>query len=114
MPLSPAYAFTPDTRRAGARALLRHSDGDTLVVEQPIRLVSCDTPEKAGYAGKAEVAQVKLDVCRERLHSGFYDELPVALREYLLAKLVPGAAQRHLTAGSDASAAFHAILERRL
>ena len=60
-------SFKRNTRPAAARVLLRHSDGDTPLVEQPIRMVSCDTPEKAGYAGGPIVAQQKLDVARQRL-----------------------------------------------
>ena len=35
-------------------------------------MVSCDTPEKAIYAGKPEVSQPKLDKCKERLEGSFY------------------------------------------
>jgi endonuclease YncB( thermonuclease family) len=94
--------------------LVRASDGDTLTVEQPIRLVSCDTPEKAHYAGAPVTAQPKLDLCRQRLESGFYDALPGALRDYLIGKLGPDAAQRHIAAAIDASAHFDALVARRL
>jgi endonuclease YncB( thermonuclease family) len=114
MPLAPGYAYSPTTRAANPRALVRSSDGDTLVVQQPLRLVSCDTPEKSQYAGGPAVSQPKLDRCRQRLVGGFYDALPAALRAYLVEKVTPDAAQRHVTAGMEASAAFDTLLEQRL
>jgi endonuclease YncB( thermonuclease family) len=114
MPLSPNYAFNPVTKKSAAHRLLRASDGDTLVVEQPIRMVSCDTPEKAQYAGSPVVAQPKLDRCRERLENGFYDALPAELRNYLIGKLAADAAARHIAAAVDASAHFDAIVATRL
>lgn len=101
-------------RSAQPRSLSRVSDGDTPVVEQPIRMVSCDTPEKAGYAGKPEISQPKLDNCRDRLEQGYYDDLPNPLRRYLIKKLTPDAAQRHIEAGNEATRVFETILEQRL
>jgi len=114
MPLASDYTFNPTTRRSAGHRLIKSSDGDTLVVEQPIRLVSCDTPEKAQYAGRPETAQPKLDLCRQRLEGDFYDELPAELRTYLIGKLTGDAAERHILAAVDASAHFDAILDRRL
>jgi endonuclease YncB( thermonuclease family) len=118
---TPTVSFsTPKTirfekRGAEPRRLVRSSDGDTPVIEQPIRMVSCDTPEKAGYAGAAPVSQPKLDTCRDRLQSGFYDALSLPLREYLLEKLaVADAAERHIAAAIQASLVFDGILEERL
>lgn len=108
------FAFQRETRRAAPRTLLRHSDGDTPVIEQPIRMVSCDTPEKSGYAGRPDTAQRKLDDCRARLEGDFYAALPAGLRRYLVAKLDAGSAERHVSAGERASAAFDQLLERRL
>lgn len=113
-PISFDFKFKRETRMAAPRKLLRHSDGDTPVIEQPIRMVSCDTPEKSGYAGRPETAQRKLDECRVRLASGFYDKLPAGLRKHLTARLDATAAARHIAAGEAASAAFDALLERRL
>lgn len=113
-PLDLRFDFTRTTRPAAPRLLLRQSDGDTPLIEQPIRMVSCDTPEKAGYAGAPLVAQSKLDVARQRLEGGFYDELPSALRKYLIAKLDAKAALRHLDAGQRASEEFDRLLTRRL
>jgi endonuclease YncB( thermonuclease family) len=114
VPLSPNYAFNPTTKKSAGHRLLRASDGDTLIVEQPIRMVSCDTPEKAHYAGSAPTAQPKLDLCRQRLQGGFYNALPAALRDYLIGKLGPDAAERHINAAIDASAHFDALVARRL
>lgn len=114
MPLSPNYNFSSATKKSAGHRLLRASDGDTLMVEQPIRLVSCDTPEKAHYAGAPATAQRKLNRCRQRLQDGFYNALPAALRNYLIGKLGPTAAQKHISAGVDASAFFDALVSRRL
>lgn len=109
------FDFPRLTRRAAPRKLLRHSDGDTPVIEQPIRMVSCDTPEKADYAGRAEIAQPKLDLCRDRLRDGYYAALPPGLRRHLLYRLdADAAASRHIAAGERASAVFEALLADRL
>jgi endonuclease YncB( thermonuclease family) len=114
MPLSADYAFNPTTKKSAAHRLLRSSDGDTLLIEQPIRMVSCDTPEKAQYAGGPPISQPKLDRCRQRLQNGFYDDLPAELRNYLIAKLGADAAQRHIDAAIDASAHFEGLIASRL
>jgi endonuclease YncB( thermonuclease family) len=110
-----AFDFPRVIGPAAPRRLLRASDGDTPVVEQPIRMVCADTPEKAGYAGRPATAQVVLDRCRSRLTDGTYaDLIPAGLREYLTARLTGDAAERHIAAGVRASAHFEAMLERRL
>ncbi|MGA0609464.1 hypothetical protein [Caldimonas sp. KR1-144] len=119
MPAEPidivSFDFVRATRTPAARKLLRHSEGDAPVIEQPIRMVSCDTPEKSGYAGRPELAQRKLDECRARLKGDFYKALlPKGLRNHLIDKLDDGAAARHIAAGERASAEFDALLERRL
>jgi endonuclease YncB( thermonuclease family) len=114
MPVTVQWNFRPDTRPAQPRRFIRISDGDTPAIEQPIRAVSCDTPEKAGYAGKPPLAQQKLDLCRERLGNGFYDALPVQLRDYLVDKLGDDAAERHIGAAMAASSAFDQLLAQRL
>ncbi len=108
------FNYKQIVRSAQPRSLSRVSDGDTPVIEQPIRMVSCDTPEKAGYSGKPETSQPKLDKCRDRLEEGFYDDLPNPLRRYLIRKLTPDAAQRHIEAGNEATTVFDTILEQRL
>jgi endonuclease YncB( thermonuclease family) len=112
MPLS--FAFPRITRRATRHALIGETDGDTLVIDQPVRMVSIDTCEKAGYAGGPAVAQAKLDRCRQRLQDGTLDALPQGLRDHLAERLAPTAAQRHIDAGIRATAEFEALRARRL
>lgn len=114
MPPTVSFNYDRSIRPATQKKLFRIADGDTPVVEQPVRLVSCDTPEKAGYAGRPETAQPKLDQCRERLTNGFYDALPIELRDYIVARLSSDAADRHVNAGNQATAVFDALLEARL
>jgi endonuclease YncB( thermonuclease family) len=114
MAITVNFNFPRVIRSAAQRRLVRSSDGDTTVIEQPIRMVSCDTPEKSGYAGKPETSQPKLDKCRQRLQDGFYNKLPQELRDYLFAKLTNTAAQLHIEAGEHASAAFGQLLATRL
>ncbi|RAY13784.1 hypothetical protein DPM19_19215 [Actinomadura craniellae] len=108
------FHFPRVSRPASPRRLARTSDGDTPVIEQPIRMVSVDTPEKAAYAGAPPTAQHTLDRCRARLADGTYAMLPEDLREYLISRLTPDAAERHITAATLASAEFEALQDRRL
>jgi endonuclease YncB( thermonuclease family) len=108
------FNFPRVIRSAEPRGLVSSTDGDTTVIAQPIRMVSCDTPEKSKYAGKPQVSQPKLDRCRQRLQGGFYNALPQPLRDYLVAKITITAAERHIEAGERASAAFDQLLETRL
>ena len=57
--------------------------GDTLSIVQPIRMLSCDTPEKEGFAGRAETVQPHLDRCAEGLRGDFYAAIPGPMREHL-------------------------------
>ncbi|MEL7079047.1 MAG: thermonuclease family protein [Cyanobacteria bacterium J06648_1] len=109
-----SFQFSRTTRPAKERKFLRVSDGDTPVVEQSIRMVSCDTPEKSNYAGKPDKAQPKLDLCRDRLENGFYDDIPKPLRDYFIDKLTPDAAQRHIDAANDATDILKSLVEERL
>jgi endonuclease YncB( thermonuclease family) len=109
-----AFDFPRTTRPAQPRQLARTSDGDTPVIDQPVRMVSVDTPEKQHYAGLPPTAQAKLDRCQQRLQDGTYAALPDGLREYLVGRLTPDAAERHIAAGLGASAAFEALQDQRL
>jgi endonuclease YncB( thermonuclease family) len=109
-----AFDFPRTIRPAQPRQLARTSDGDTPVIDQPVRMVSVDTPEKQHYAGLPPTAQVKLDRCRQRLQDGTYAALPGGLREYLVGRLTPDAAERHVGAGLGASASFEALQDQRL
>ncbi len=108
------FSFRRNVRSVRPKRLIRTSNGDTPVIEHPIRMVSCDTPEKAQYAGRPEISQPKLSVCRERLNNGFYADIPEELRSYLSARLTDDAAERHIQAGERASHEFDAVLARRL
>lgn len=77
-------------------------------------MVSVDTPEKAGFAGKPSTAQAKLDACRQRLQDGVFPELPDELRVHLLDRLGPDAAERHISAALRASQYFDVVLAERL
>src|SRR5512145_3213312 len=108
------FDFERNIRAATSKKLIRTSDGDTPLIEQPIRMVSCDTPEKAPYAGKPEVSQPKLDKCKERLEGSFFNTIPQELRDYLIRKLTNNAAEKHTRAGNDATTVFGDLLEERL
>jgi hypothetical protein len=109
-----AFDVQRTQRRAQPRTLSRVPDGDTPVIDQPVRMVSVDTPEKAEYAGLPPTARAKLDRCRQRLQDGTYQALPENLRAYLIEQLTQDAAERHISAGIRASQEFQALLDRRL
>jgi hypothetical protein len=90
------------------------ADGDSISIVQPIRMLSCDTPEKEGFAGRAETVQPHLDRCAERLRGDFYAAIPGPMREHVLERLEGEAAVRHLRAGHGASGRFEILLAERL
>jgi endonuclease YncB( thermonuclease family) len=108
------FSYTRNIRPAYGSRFMRVSDGDTPAVEQPIRMVSCDTPEKSGYAGKPETAQRTLNTCRTRLEGSFYRQLPRALRDHLLEHLDDDAAERHIEAGNIATGILDGLMDVRL
>lgn len=108
------FNLVSNSRPASPRRLTRAVDGDTPNVEQPLRMVSCDTPEKAHYAGKPEVSQPKLDTCRQRLQGGFYNAVPEAVRTYLVRKLTADASAKHIAAALEASTVFDQLIAARL
>lgn len=109
-----SFEFERELRPAAPQRLYSVSDGDTPKILQSIRMVSIDTPEKAGYAGRPELAQPKLDKARQRLQDGFYPAIPDGLRDYLVDRLDAGAATRHIAAGEQASREFDLLLKDRL
>ncbi|MEJ3652849.1 thermonuclease family protein [Actinomycetes bacterium KLBMP 9759] len=111
MPVS--FGYVPTTRRPYDAPLLRGIDGDTVDIEQSVRMVSIDTPESK-VGGAPATAQATLDRCRERLLSGAYDAIPASLRDHLVARLTPDAALRHLTAGRRAGDEFTRMRGERL
>lgn len=109
-----SFEFERELRPPAPQRLYSVSDGDTPKILQSIRMVSIDTPEKAGYAGRPEVAQPKLDKARQRLQDGFYPAIPDGLRDYLVDRLDAGAATRHIAAGEQASLEFDLLIKDRL
>lgn len=108
------FGFERQIRPAAPHRLFTISDGDTPTILQPVRMVSIDTPEKSHYAGKAETAQPKLDRCRQLLLDGTYPAIPDTLRTYLVDRLDPEAAARHIAAGEQASVEFDLLMRERL
>ena len=99
--------------RTAARGLLKTSDGDTPQIRQPIRMLSCDTPEKE-YAGGPEKAQETLKKARDLLMSGAYNALPGKLREYLVERVTDKAAANHIAGAHRASEKFERLQKERL
>jgi endonuclease YncB( thermonuclease family) len=102
------------TIRTDDRALLSQTDGDTVTIAEPVRMVSVDTPEKSTYAGSPVLAQPKLDRCRQRLEAGFFPDVPDSLATYLTTRLSSDAAKRHIDAANRASAELADALIVRL
>lgn len=114
-PFQVDFDFTPSQLGPfDHRGLKEPSDGDTPIIEQPIRMVSIDTPEKC-YQGGRELGQEKLNACRARLESGFFDDLiPGETRVYLLNKLLADSASKHIDTAYTASQKFKEYLDTRL
>lgn len=108
------FNFERQLRPPAAHRLFSITDGDTPTILQPVRMVSADTPEKSHYAGKPQVAQPKLDTCRQRLLDGVYPAIPDGMRKYLVDRLDADAAARHIDAAEMASAQFDLLLQQRL
>lgn len=105
--------FVGPSRPAQDYRFVRVTDGDTPVIEMSVRMVSIDTPESQ-LGGSPSSAQATLDRARTRLSDGTYDALPQDLRDHLIARLTPDAAQRHLTAGKLAAEAHKTMTSTRL
>jgi endonuclease YncB( thermonuclease family) len=73
------FGFTPATPRPYDAALPRGVDGDTINIDQSVRMVSIDTPDSK-VGGSPPVAQATLDRCRQRLVDGVYNETDEGLR----------------------------------
>lgn len=108
------FGLASQSRTPFDARLSRAVDGDTVDIVQPVRMVSIDTPEKAEYAGVPSVAQVKLDRCRQRLLDDTYIMLPEPLRQYLIDRITPDAAQRHIAASARAAEEFAKMRAARL
>ncbi|MEV0149964.1 MULTISPECIES: thermonuclease family protein [unclassified Nonomuraea] len=105
--------FVGPNRPAQDYRFLKVTDGDTPAIEMSIRMVSIDTPESE-YGGSPPTAQATLERAKARLQDSAYDALPQDLRDYLIARITPDAAQRHLTAGKLAAEAHKTMVTTRL
>jgi endonuclease YncB( thermonuclease family) len=109
------YKLPPPSFNVSPKKDIGGPDGDTIKIEQPIRMVSCDTPEKEKPFGTAATAQPKLNTAKQRLlQNGFFPLIPKGLAKYLADKITPDAAKRHINAGKDASAQFEIIKNKAL
>lgn len=108
------YKLPPPSFNVSPKKDLPGPDGDTIKIEQPIRMVSCDTPEKERPYGTAATTQPKLDKAKQRLQSGFFPLIPGGLAKYLTDKITATAAKRHINAGKDASDHFEKVKDNAL
>jgi len=95
---------------------LKISDGDTIQINQAIRMLNIDTPEKRGGSfGNNDTAQAKLNIARERLSSGKFDDLMIdSLKMHLLSRLDSNAAKLHFRAGDHATKALVLAMRQRV
>ncbi|MEU8898885.1 hypothetical protein [Nocardia sp. NPDC048505] len=105
--------FVGPSRPANDHRFLSTTDGDTPNIEMAVRMVSIDTPESQ-FGGSPPTAQAALERAKARLADGTYDALPKDLRDYLIGRITPDAAERHLAAGKAAAAAHRELVETRL
>lgn len=91
--------------RSGTNTGLKITDGDTIQINQSVRMLNIDTPEKRGGSfGNTESAQEKLDRARSRIESGKFDGLLIdSLKSHLLSRLTNDAAKLHFRAGDLAT-----------
>ncbi|WP_030238837.1 hypothetical protein [Streptomyces sp. NRRL S-455] len=105
--------FVGPSRPAKDYRFLSVTDGDTPNIAMAIRMVSIDTPESE-FGGSPATAQAALDRTRARLLDGTYDALPEDLRDHLVSRITPDAAQRHQAAGKAAAEAHKDMVSTRL
>ncbi|MFI7643403.1 hypothetical protein [Nonomuraea sp. NPDC049400] len=105
--------FVGPSRPAQDYRFIEVTDGDTPKIEMSIRMVSIDTPESE-FGGSPPTAQATLERTKARLQDGTYDALSQDLRDYLIARITPDAAQRHLSAGKLAAEAHKSMVNTRL
>lgn len=108
------YKLPPPSYNVSPKKDLGGPDGDTIKIEQPIRMVSCDTPEKEKPLGTPATAQPKLNKAKQRLKDGFFPSIPAGLAKYLRDKITADAAKRHINAGKDASDHFEKLKDSSL
>ncbi|MGW7303406.1 hypothetical protein [Streptomyces sp. NPDC054829] len=105
--------FVGPSRPANDYRFLSVTDGDTPNIAMAVRMVSIDTPESQ-YGGAPATAQAALERTKARLLDGTYDALPPDLRDYLVSRITPDAAQRHQAAGKAAAQAHTDMVATRL
>lgn len=109
---TPAGVNIPDI---GTKALVDVTDGDTPVIQMPIRMLSVDTPE---VTARSEQGAAKVDQKFSELARWIAEgRAPVSDRfaAYITPKLATGTAgSLHFSSGRQASAWFKAEVERRL
>ena len=100
----------------GTHIGLKLTDGDTIQINQPIRMLNIDTPEKSGGSfGKAESAQKKINRAKKRMEDSLFDGLlEGGLMAYLTGKATIDAASRHFRAGKSATKALSKAMRERL
>jgi endonuclease YncB( thermonuclease family) len=103
------YKLPPPSFNASPKKDIGEPDGDTIKIEQPVRMVSCDTPEKEKPYGTAATAQPKLNIAKKRLQDGFFAALPKGLIKYLTHRITVDAAKKHINAGKEASTHFEKV-----
>ncbi|WP_194814943.1 nuclease [Nocardia sp. XZ_19_385] len=105
--------FVGVSRPANDHRFVSTTDGDTPNIEMAVRMVSIDTPESQ-FGGSPPTAQAALERAKTRLTDGTFDALPKELRDYLVARITPDAAQRHLAAGKAAAEVHKQMVDTRL
>jgi endonuclease YncB( thermonuclease family) len=105
--------FVGPSRPANDYRLLDVTDGDTPNIAMAIRMVSVDTPESE-YGGGPATAQAARERTKARLLDGTDAALPEELRTYLVDRITPDAARRHLAAGKAAAEAHKTMVATRL
>jgi endonuclease YncB( thermonuclease family) len=108
------YKLPPPSFNVSPKKDIGGPDGDTIKIEQSLRMVSCDTPEKEKPFGKAATAQPKLNKAKLHLQSGVFPLLPKGLIKYLTDRITKDAASRHINAGKDASDHFEKVKDKAL
>jgi hypothetical protein len=90
------FDFPRTLRDARPHTLSRIFDGDT-PGHRPTRPHGLGRhPRESRVRRAAPTAQAKLDRCRQRLQDDTYQNLPEALRTYLVERLTQDAAERHI------------------
>jgi endonuclease YncB( thermonuclease family) len=110
-----AFEWSPKGKNLAAYKLTRITDGDTPFIEMGIRMLSIDTPE-VHYPGTAKPSKhdALLENLGKRLSEGEFPNIPTKLRKHLVARLDSKAGTRQLIQGEKATAAFEAMLKKRM